>query len=311
MLCAASRAALRRLGPTVAAVPSRTLTIRLKAPISQAQANCAFQGVRQFASVGRPKASTKSATTKAAATKKTKAGKAAKPKAKKKAATKPKPKPAKKTPKPKAPETLAIEDRRQLKRIAILFEPKTAPESAWRIYVAENLQGSQGTEFEKVTEKMAGVAQAYKTLSASELQRYAEKAEENRRANAAAYKAWVESHTVEEVSAANNARLKLKRLHNYPKGNVKTIKDERAPKHPTSSFGFFTKAKWASGEFSGGPDGLSSTAGAISTAWKNLSAAERQPYEDLARAESARYEKDYEAAYGRKPVVRKRSPDTA
>lgn len=79
---------------------------------------------------------------------------------------------------------------------------------------------------------------------------------------------------MDEINAANNARQRLKRIHNYPKGYLKTIKDERAPKHPVSSFGFFTKAKYASGDMGPGP--VSSHVTAISAAWKSLSAAERQ-----------------------------------
>lgn len=79
---------------------------------------------------------------------------------------------------------------------------------------------------------------------------------------------------MDEINAANNARQRLKRIHNYPKGYVKIIKDERAPKHPLSSFGFFTKARYASGELSPGP--VSGNVAAIAAAWKGLSDAERQ-----------------------------------
>jgi len=319
MLSVASRAAMRRLGLNVAAVPSRTFAIRPKTPVSSVQVPGSLYGARHFASAGRPKSTTKVAAAKTTTAKKTTATKAKKPTTKKaaapKAKAKAKPKPkvvkkvVKKAPKPVDPAVQAIKERRQLKKIALFSEPKRDPDSAWRAFVADSLQGNKGTEFGHVTKQMQGVADAFKNISATERQRFEKIAEENARANAAAYKAWVELHSVDEINAANNARQRLKRIHNYPKGYLKTIKDERAPKHPVSSFGFFTKAKYASGDMGPGP--VSSHVTAISAAWKSLSAAERQPYEDLARAESARYEKDYEAAFGRKPEVRKRSPVAA
>lgn len=157
-----------------------------------------------------------------------------------------------------------------------------------------------------------------------------------------AYKAWVESHTLDQINAAINARLRLKREFNYPKGSPKSIKDERLPKRPISAFAYFTKAKWAAGDVKeGGNRAMAASAAAISADWKNLSASQRQvshalavdspillhklcpkktfqivinqdnpqPYEDLQRAESLRYEKDYEAAFGRKPEARKQSPE--
>ncbi|KXJ95786.1 hypothetical protein Micbo1qcDRAFT_192708 [Microdochium bolleyi] len=310
MLSVAGRAALRRLG---AGASSRSFVIsRVAAPAPHWQALKTLHAVRLYASVGRP---TKSSTTKT--TKKPAAGKTAtttKPKAKKAAKKKPaaaKPKvrkPAAK--KPATPASLERKEaalRRQLKKTALFTEPKPLPETAWRVFVVDKLKGQPGT-FQDQAAKMIATAEAFKALSPSEAQRYASIAEENVRANNAAYKAWVESHTTDEMNNAMNARARLKRDYNYPKGNVKLIKDSRMPKRPITAYAFFTRAKWASGELTQqGPIG--ENAAAISAEWKSLSASERQPYEDLQRAESQRYEKDHEAAFGRKPEQAKKSPE--
>lgn len=185
MLSVASRAAMRRIGINVAAVPSRTFAIRSRAPLSSVRVSGSlYNGARHFASAGQPKTTTKVAAAKVTTAKKTTATKAKKPVAKKAAATKakakpklkakPKPKPVKKAvkkvPKPVNPEVQAVKERRLLKRIALFSEPKRNPDSAWRAFVADSLQGDKGGEFGHVTKKMQGVADAFKNISASELQ---------------------------------------------------------------------------------------------------------------------------------------------
>jgi hypothetical protein len=103
--------------------------------------------------------------------------------------------------------------------------------------------------------------------------RYQSAAEENQRANAAAYKAWVETHPIEQIHNANKARNLLKNKYNIPKGYVKLIKDERQPKRPVSAYSLFTKARWSSGDFS---TGVKDSSKAIGQEWNNLSESDKQ-----------------------------------
>ncbi|KAI0022204.1 hypothetical protein F4780DRAFT_207103 [Xylariomycetidae sp. FL0641] len=229
----------------------------------------------------KPKAKT---ATKKTATKKT----AAKP-AKKATKAKAKAKPAAKkktTRRARAPPTEQAKqdaERKALKRVALLTEPKRKlPEGPWQLYVFEAMKGKSATPAE-VAGSMARLSEEFKKLGPNELQRMRGKTEQNKLTNAATYKAWVESHSPSQVVAANRARTALKRKHGFPKGNLKLIEDERLPKRPTNAYGLYTKARWASGDLSA--LGVGAAAKKASEEWKSLSAAERQPYNDLAKSE--------------------------
>ena len=70
----------------------------------------------------------------------------------------------------------------------------------------------------------------------------------------ASLKAWVESHSPEEIKRANRARSALNRKYagrktKRPRVLFPTIPDERAPKRTLSSFMLFNKNRQASGDF--------------------------------------------------------------
>lgn len=98
-------------------------------------------------------------------------------------------------------------------------------------------------------------------------------ANQNKLANEAAYKSWVEGHSVQEIDAANRARRRLRVFHKVIKDGP--IKDDRQPKKSATGYLLFAKSKWQSGEFSGSRPG-SDTAKTIADEWNSLSAAERQ-----------------------------------
>lgn len=108
------------------------------------------------------------------------------------------------------------------------------------------------------------------------MQQLKKRAEENKLQNAAIHKAWVESHTVDEIRAANNARHLLKRKFNYPKSGarVKLIKDDRLPRRITPAWPYYVKARWASGDL--GNMTAVEASRAISVEWKKMSDAEKE-----------------------------------
>jgi hypothetical protein len=114
---------------------------------------------------------------------------------------------------------------------------------------------------------------------------------QNKAINAGNYKTWVESHSIEEIQQANNARKRLKRDFNITAYPLK-IHDERVPKRPAGPYAHFIKAK-LSAEHSNG------ITKALAEEWNNLSAAERRPYQDLAAAEQAKYQKELEKVHSR------------
>lgn len=67
----------------------------------------------------------------------------------------------------------------------------------------------------------------------------------------AAYKQYVESHTIEEIEAANKARARLRRQQKGGKSQAKkwpSIRDERAAKRPATPYLMFVTNRWASGD---------------------------------------------------------------
>jgi hypothetical protein len=94
-------------------------------------------------------------------------------------------------------------------------------------------------------------------------------------ANEAAYKAWVESHTPDEIRAANLARLSLKRkVGKKGSGKYTPIEDPRIPKRPRGALAVFTKERWASGDLKGIP--LVVATKSLKNEWSTLSAAEKK-----------------------------------
>ncbi|KAH6660168.1 hypothetical protein BKA67DRAFT_42495 [Truncatella angustata] len=248
---------------------------------------------------GRPKktATTTPATTSTKASPKPKA-KAAKPKKKKKVVAK-KPTKPKSAGRPKKPLTQEQKDQLKLKEYKqkALFqeEPrKGLPTQPWNLFLAEQLSGQKYDGAQDVKSRFTEVVAKFKALSSSELEQLRTTSEENKLKNAATYKAWVESIPLARIVEANNARTRLKSKFNYPKHNKMLIKDDRIVKRLLSSFTYFTKARWASGEFSGKVS--SSVAKDLGAEWRSLSEAEKQPYIELARADANRYHREMEAA---------------
>ena len=106
-------------------------------------------------------------------------------------------------------------------------------------------------------------------------QHYNHVATQNKQANDAAYKQWVEKHTPEQIRIANTARLRLKRKESKA-GSQKysSIEDPRFPKKPLNARAVFTKERWATGDMKG--ISLVDAAKTINEEWKALSAAEKK-----------------------------------
>ncbi|KAM0332361.1 hypothetical protein ACHAQA_002638 [Verticillium albo-atrum] len=297
MLTAIGRAAAQRLAiraapstvcralPIASRIPSRTFTTTQWARLPAKKAE---DGAEKPV-----KKAKKAATT---------ATKAAPKKAATKKAAKPKPKPkVKKVKKELTPEAQLAKDVRELKKIALLKEPKKLPETPWTILTSRNIKAGETSLGDRSRE----LSQEYKSLDAAESEQLKELAEKNKLANNAAYKAWVESHTPQEIHAANNARNALRRKLNKGKGTTHrfAIRDERLPKRATTAYNLFFKARWASGEFSGS---VPESTRRIADEYKQLSSVEQQVYEDLATADYERYSKEVLNVFNKD--VKRKSP---
>jgi hypothetical protein len=101
-------------------------------------------------------------------------------------------------------------------------------------------------------------------------------AEQNKLANDASYRSWVESYTPEEIAEANRARSRLKRA--FKASNRGPIHDDRQPKRAVSPYILFTKTRWQSGDYAGRMP--ADAAKSISGEWKSLSEAEKKVRSD-------------------------------
>ncbi|KAK1600496.1 uncharacterized protein LY79DRAFT_574794 [Colletotrichum navitas] len=285
MLTAIGQAATRRL--FLRAAP-------LAGPRTQPVVRAARRGFSTSQWARMPAAKASSTTTKTKKSTEAKDGAApkkatAKTKTKEKAATKPKKekKPVIKKPvKELTPEEKQKLDVKKWKKLALLPDPKKLPTTKWLVYTGEaNNDVKSATELMMRTKEKS---ESFKNLSSYELQRLQEKADENKLINNATYKAWVESHAPRDIVEANRARLRLRkasgRLIPAP------IRDDRLPTRAPTSYGLYTKARWASGDYAGLP--LPVANNRISEEWRDLSESEKGAYRDLSKAERDRYERD-------------------
>ena len=88
-------------------------------------------------------------------------------------------------------------------------------------------------------------------------QHYNHVAVQNKHANEAVYKKFIESHSEEEIRVANSARGRLRKLKASTKGlrgmpsNLFILHDHRHVKKPLSSYIKFSQERFASGDLAG------------------------------------------------------------
>ncbi|KAF3000154.1 hypothetical protein E8E13_005466 [Curvularia kusanoi] len=227
--------------------------------------------------------------TKKAAPKKTKK-KAAAPKKKKRTTSRPK--------KPLTDSEKLNKSIAQLRALALRAPVARRGLSAFNVYVAENVDKNAGS----ASAAMPSVAAAFKDITPAERERLNHLAAERNEARAAEYKAWVESHTVDEIRIANNARRLLrKKLAERDSlagkaptarrpANTDHIPDDRRVKRPLTSFTIFFAERSSSSDFKG--IAVTEKAKLIAEEWKALSASEKQRFEDQNAAEKQRYARE-------------------
>lgn len=104
-------------------------------------------------------------------------------------------------------------------------------------------------------------------------QNYNHIANQNKIANVANLKKWVESFTPDQIRVANNAR-KLLRKKGTSARVPALIPDERQPKRPVPAHSFYLQERYETGDFKGIK--LAEAAGIILNEWKSLSTSEKQ-----------------------------------
>ncbi|KAL2400055.1 hypothetical protein ABEF93_004886 [Exophiala dermatitidis] len=214
---------------------------------------------------------------------------------KKSSAAKPKPKGRKRLSK-----TAVLQKQRQeqkdLRATALLDQPKQLPQTAYTLVVVE--EAKKGGD---VKSNAASASARYRSLSPEEREEYNHQANLNKEKNEQAYKRWVQGFTPLQIKQANNARRQLakKAKEAGKKTKFQRLKDDRTVKAPRNAYSFFFTERHRSGDLKGLSVGESGKL--IGREWKNLSPAEKKPYEDKAAADKARYEEEYKTVYGVDP----------
>ncbi|KAF2632162.1 hypothetical protein BU25DRAFT_406687 [Macroventuria anomochaeta] len=212
--------------------------------------------------------------------------KAAPKKAKKEAAPK---KPVKKAKKVLTDEEKEKKVISRLRELALREPVSRNSLSAFNVYLAESLKGLK----KQARDELGENATAWKNITPTEHEKWNHLAAERNEARAAEYKAWVESHTPDQIRIANNARNLLRRkLAGKLKGNAKPghtqlIVDERQVKRAQTAWSFFFAERQASSDFKS--IAIAERAKLIAGEWKALSADEKRRFEDQAAAEKQRY----------------------
>ncbi|ERF74621.1 hypothetical protein EPUS_00751 [Endocarpon pusillum Z07020] len=196
--------------------------------------------------------------------------------------------------------------KKDLRKIALLDPPKRLPSTAFIVLSTET--SSKGMSLSQHSKE---VSAQYKNLSPEEMERLNHVANENKAKNEAAFKKWLGEHSPVEIKAANAARSQLKRQAKK-EGSKKIyphIQDERIVKQARTSYTYFLKERFASGDMKNMKIG--EVGALIGREWRALSAEEKKPYEDRAARDKARYIEEYTTVYGTAPQFQKRAKDTA
>ncbi|KAG5657159.1 hypothetical protein KAF25_001748 [Fusarium avenaceum] len=247
--------------------------------------------------------STTSTTKKAAAT-------AIKPKSKPKSSaietkTRPKPKAKprskaaveKKPKKPKKevdPEKLKKLEIRDIKKWTLKEKLTTLPASSWLLYTFEHRASHLGAG--GLTQQATAMAEKFRQLDESEVQELARRAAINREKNVENYKAWVETYEPARIFLANKARRRLAFLTGKPQ---KLLTDDRLPVRPAGSYAIFMRENYAS--FSN-PDAQEKFKD-LAQAWKDMSPAEKDQYEERAAEQSIQYKAETEKLEARAKAI--------
>ncbi|KAL6878650.1 hypothetical protein J3F83DRAFT_723395 [Trichoderma novae-zelandiae] len=286
MLSSAGLAAARRvLTSSGAAAPwhqfsglaTRALVLRLAAPSVRTISFSA--SLRSPAAKATTPKSAKKPTTSKSPAKKATTKKAAKPKAKKPAKKAVKKTAAAKKPKTAKKKTLTDEEKekleiRKLKKMSMLKGPSYLPETAWSVYMVDNLRG--GTGGDALPDKVRALSTSFKNLPESEKERMTAIGNSNRIANQEAKKKWIESFPPEVIYTANLARRRLARKTD--KSKIYLLHDERIPHRTGSGFTLYIKEHFNQA----GADTATDAMRAMGERWRSLSPDEKAPYVDEA-----------------------------
>ncbi|VUC20561.1 unnamed protein product [Clonostachys rosea] len=168
-------------------------------------------------------------------------------------------------------------------------EPASGNGSGWAVYVGEQFTTHTFDEGVTLSEKMHVLRDKWNLLSDYDKERYKSQAEVEAVQRKKQRKEWIESHSIEEIHLANQARLFLQRKYN--KRSPK-LHDERKPKRPTSAFVRFFVSYYHSPDQDASKTESRNRFEGASTRWKAMSEEEKAPYVNAFQEEMKQFLKE-------------------
>ncbi|KAL2872096.1 uncharacterized protein BJX67DRAFT_99092 [Aspergillus lucknowensis] len=237
---------------------------------------------RSYASRGRPKGSKTSELAKAKKSKPTKRKSGKK----------------RKEPTERQKELQKAKEKRDLVRDlkdAALEPPKALPTIARVIAIGRRMIEMRG-QSKSATEALKEASDYFRSLNAEERQHYHDLANANKTANAAAYEAWLKSHTPRQILEANLARRKLAKI----KGKkLILLHDDRVVKRPRVPFIMYMQEMRRVEDPR--PESATEQLQRYAGEWREMSDAEKEKYIQMTRDDQERYEREHIEVYGFPP----------
>ncbi|KAK3182222.1 hypothetical protein K4F52_006399 [Lecanicillium sp. MT-2017a] len=243
-------------------VAPRAVSVRRLAPVARSFTASAWVRFPAAAAKGTKKTGAKKTATKKKATKK-------------KAAPKKK---AKKAKKPLTAEEKEKAEIRELRKMSLSKGPDLKPESAWAVYVSQNVTSGGQT----LVEQVKGISASFKSLSDFEKTRLQDVAQDNQAMNKETRRRWVESYPPEAIYMANLARRRLSRKLN--KRRTHLIHDDRLPKRAATPYTLFLKERYHTVS----QDSAQETFRVVGQEWKSLPDSEKTKYREVAQQEAGK-----------------------
>ncbi|KAI9775963.1 MAG: hypothetical protein M1839_000662 [Geoglossum umbratile] len=223
------------------------------------------------------------------------AGPRAKPKA---AARKPTPRRKKAVAKKKAVKKLTPEQKEKAKAVKArarirelrdlaLEKPKMLPNTAFLVLGTEvDMKGKENAD------RFVRASSKYKSLTSEERSHYEDIANQNRAANEATYKMWLEQYSPDRIRTANRARAALNRLS--PARRLRKLKDERTAPRPLPPFFLYLRERRESGDKN---MEIKEYIRQVGKEWRELPELEKKKYNDAAAESRSRYQETLKAVH--------------
>ncbi|CCX31126.1 hypothetical protein FPQ18DRAFT_403912 [Pyronema domesticum] len=190
----------------------------------------------------------------------------------------------------------AIEKKKNYLEKALLDAPvkRTRKLSAFNVYLAEKMGGSLSSDgsAEQAQKVFIGHANAFKGLSESDVQKYADIATKKHIEDSRAYKAFIEKHTPAEIKEANAARRWLLKNKIKKGASVQPLVDDRVPSaRPANMYAVFIQEQYKLNPGMKFQDAHTS----LHDKWKSMTDAEKKIYRDQASANKLEYNAQLES----------------